>query len=508
MSDSDARLMLAFSGHHLPDDTRARLAVRRPAGVTLFRFLNVADAHQLRALTDEVQALAPPGRPFVIAIDHEGGQLIGLGADATPFAGNMALGAAGDAGLARRVAAAIGRELRAVGVNVDYAPVCDLATNPRNPALGIRCFGDDPGAAATLVAATVRGLHDAGVASGLKHFPGGGEASADPHLGLPLIERDRAGFMARELEPFRAGIAAGADLVMTGHPAVPGLNGDASLPGTLSRAVVHDLLRDELQFSGVTISDALDMGAVAGHEGVNGGRALAAGQDLLLLPADATVRDTIAASVAGRHASDAADARIDGLRAGLHGAEGDPSIVGCAAHRELAEELARRSVTLLRDRDGLLPVRLPPTATLGVVMPRPVDRTPADTSSSVAPGLATAVRRHHGRVMERIVDPAPGDEEIAAVAAWAESCDLLLIGTIDASFEPAQAALVSALLATRRPAITLALRTPWDLSAYPEAGTHACTYSILPPSLEAVAGALWGTGVFPGRLPVGAAVPA
>src|SRR5439155_8757500 len=170
-------MMVAFAGTELPASVAAAIAERPPAGVTLFRGHNVASAAQVRSLTAAIQSAAPKGsQPLLIAADQEGGQLIGLGDDTTPFAGAMALGAAGDVELAERVGRAIGRELRAVGVNVNYSPVCDLATNPANPGLGIRSFGDDPEAVGPLVAATVRGLQGEGVAATAKHFPGKGDA--------------------------------------------------------------------------------------------------------------------------------------------------------------------------------------------------------------------------------------------------------------------------------------------------------------------------------------------
>jgi uncharacterized protein (DUF302 family) len=162
------QLMLGFSGLELPRHVAQRLMDRPAAGVTLFRRHNVASAAQVRTLTSEIQAFAPRGLPFLVAVDQEGGQLLGLGEDSTPFAGNMALGAVGDSGLAERVGRAIGTELRACGANVNYAPVCDLATNMRNPGLGVRSFGDDPDAAARLVGAFVHGLSAAGVAATLK----------------------------------------------------------------------------------------------------------------------------------------------------------------------------------------------------------------------------------------------------------------------------------------------------------------------------------------------------
>jgi beta-N-acetylhexosaminidase len=509
------RLMLAFDGHELPGPMATRLRDRPAAGVTLFRGPNVRDPGQVRALTDAIQSVAPAGQPFLVAVDQEGGQLVGLGAASTPFAGAMALGAVGDVDLAERVGAAMGRELRAAGVNVNYAPVCDLATDPGNPGLGIRSFGDDPEAAGRLVAAFVRGHASAGVATTLKHFPGIGAMRADTHHGLVAVDADASTLRARELAPFRHGIAAGAELIMSSHAAVPAIGGSAELPATSDPAVATGLLRDELGFEGVAMSDALNMRALAqGPAGraIEAIAALRAGLDLLLLTADPAgdeLDDALALAAArglvDPAATEASLARVAALRARLAGApaDGEPSleVVGSAGHRALADELARRSITLVRDA-GLLPLRLEADDEVVVVMPRPADLTPADTSSTVAPGLAAAIRAHHARVTEHLVGWDPTSDEIAAARAAADGADLLVIGTISASLAPGQVALVEALLGIGTPAVTVALRTPWDIDAYPAATTHACTYSILEPSLVALADALFGRAPFPGRLPV------
>jgi beta-N-acetylhexosaminidase len=167
------RLMLAFRGVTVPAWLRARLGAAPAAGFTLFRADNVRSPGRLRALVADLQRAAAPhagGLPILIAVDQEGGQLLALGDGWTPFGGPMAIGAAGDAGLAERVGRAIGRELRAVGVNVDYAPCLDVASNPANPSLGIRSFGDDPAAVGALGPAWLRGLQSAGVAGTMKHF--------------------------------------------------------------------------------------------------------------------------------------------------------------------------------------------------------------------------------------------------------------------------------------------------------------------------------------------------
>lgn len=504
--------MLAFDGTELPETMTSRLSHAPSAGVTLFRYRNVADPAQVRRLTDAIQACSPDGLPFLVATDQEGGQLLGLGASSTPFAGNMALGAAGDPHLAQRVGRAIGLELRAAGVNVNYAPVADLATNPANPSLGVRSFGDDPSAGGELVASFVRGLGQAGVAATLKHFPGKGDAGVDTHHELATVSRSAEEFNAVELAPFRSGIAAGASLVMAGHVAAPALSGDESQPATLARPVLHDLLRDGLGFEGVAISDAFDMDALARGpaRAIDAIAGLRAGLDLILLGGNSDLGlfdDMLTA--AARHGLFDADAmarslaRVSGLRRWLgDGIQPGLDVVGCADHQALARELAERSVTLVRDRDGLLPLRLAAEDRVLVVMPRPTDLTPADTSAAVRPALADAIRRRHGAVEELVVSHGPGGDEISGAVARARDMALLVIGSVSAALEPSQASLVRALLETGVPAVTVALRTPWDLPVYPSASTHICTYSILEPSLEALSAALFGELAFAGRLPV------
>jgi beta-N-acetylhexosaminidase len=504
-------VMLAFDGLELPEPMRRRLTEHPAAGVTLFRHRNVESAEQVRRLTDAIQACAPDGLPFLVAIDQEGGQLLGLGAGSTPFPGNMALGAADDPRLTNRVAMAIGRELLAVGVNVNYAPVADLATNPANPSLGVRSFGDDPERVAEHVRAFVAGLESVGVASTLKHFPGKGDAAVDTHHELATVQRSHAELEARELVPFRAGIGAGASVVMSGHFALPELVGD-DRPATLARAVMADLLRGRLGFAGVSISDSFDMDALSAGDGrlTDAVTGLNAGLDLLLLGGrsdvaafDAALARASAVREIDQPTSSGGLKRVDTLRRRLARTTATPlEVVGSEAHRVLAAEAARLSITQVRDAAGLLPLRLEPDATVVVVMPRPTDRTPADTSSDVAAGLAAAVRRHHPAVVDLVVDHAPDDAAIAAAASAASAADVIIVGTISASLEPRQAALARALLAAGRPTVTVALRTPWDLATYPEAGTHLCTYSVLEPSLAALADVLFGRSTARGRLPV------
>lgn len=514
----DGALLLAFQGERLPLWVRRWLAERPPAGITLFRAANVGSAAQVRALTAAIQAARRPGTPpLLVAADEEGGQLSAFTPLTTPFPGNLALGATADPELARGVGRAIGLELRALGVNVDYAPVCDLATSPANPSLLTRGFGSDPVLAGRLAAAFVAGLQSSGVAATAKHFPGAGEAVVDPHARLPVLDLDAERLAQVELAPFRAAIEAGCRLVMVGHLGLPRIAEDSRRPASLSPLVVGRLLRREVGFRGVAVSDALDMAALAqGPELVVEALAgLRAGLDLLLFGPDRRALEAVAGglrrglergflTVAARRAS---RARVERLRRWV-GSIGEVSpqpgleILRCAEHDALARAVAERSVTLVRNGDGLVPLRLGSDDRLLVVVPRSRDLTPADTSSSLRVGLAAALRRHHASIDEIVVGDPPAPAELAAVRARVADYRLVVIGSAAASFVPEQAALVRAVLATGIPTITVALRTPYDLATYPEATTHLCTYSLQQPSLDALADALFGRLPLQGRLPV------
>ena len=506
------RLLLSFDGFTLTPDAAEAIA-RRAAGVTLYRHFNVDTPAQVRALTDALQGAASrlglP--PLLIAADHETGQLHAMGEGATAFAGAMALGATGDVVLAERVGRAIGTELRAMGVNLVYAPDCDLAMNPRNPVVGIRSFGDDPVAVAAMAAATVNGIQAAGVAATIKHLPGHGEPGGDSHHGLPVVGASADVLRDRELVPFRAAISAGARVAMAGHLAVPALTGRRDLPATLAREIVTDLLRGELGFAGIAVSDALDMGGVLGDDGApDVAGALGAGIDLLLCGPDpgaqTRVESGLDRAIPGLDPASSAEAmrRLEALRSWLDGFEQPPiEVVGSDEHRALASELATRSITLIRDRDGLVPLRLAPDARILVIEPRPRDLTPADTTSSLAAGgLASAMGARHAAMDGVVIGAEVADAEIAAIRDRAAASDLVVLGTVDALGQPTVAALARAAVSSGTPVVGVALRGPWDADAYPEVGTVLATYGIQAPSLDAVAAALLGVTAITGRLPV------
>ncbi|MEU1601932.1 glycoside hydrolase family 3 N-terminal domain-containing protein [Micromonospora matsumotoense] len=302
-------LLAAYPGP-VPPDWAVDLVAEGLAGHTLFG-TNVHDPAQLAASTAALRAARPD---VLVAIDEEGGDVTRLAhATGSPYPGNAALGAVDDTTLTRRIYAAIGVELAAVGVTVDLAPTVDVNTADDNPVIGTRAFGADPARVAAHSAAAVTGLQSVGVAACAKHFPGHGATIADSHHELPTVDADAALLRARDLPPFAAVVDAGVQAVMTAHIRVPALTGDG--PATFSRAVLVDLLRGEYGFTGAVITDALEMkGAAVAAGGVGSAavRALAAGADLLCVGAkvDAALVERVVAEIIGA----LGDGRLDRAR--------------------------------------------------------------------------------------------------------------------------------------------------------------------------------------------------
>ena len=277
-------LLPGFVGTTLPGWLRDRLAAGL-AGVCLFA-PNVTSPAQLRRLTDAVHAANPEA---IVAMDEEGGDVTRLFADVgSPSPGNALLGRIDDSDLTRRTAARIGRQLGEAGVDVDFAPCVDVNSRADNPVIGVRSFGGDAERVARHGTAWIAGLQATGVAATAKHFPGHGDTAQDSHVALPLVDRSREQLRERELVPFVAAAEAGVALMMTSHLMLPQV--DPASPATMSRTLLTDLLRTELGFTGVVVSDALDMAGARAVGGVGAAavRSLAAGCDLLCLGTENT----------------------------------------------------------------------------------------------------------------------------------------------------------------------------------------------------------------------------
>jgi beta-N-acetylhexosaminidase len=361
-------LWLGFPGPSVPQALRRKLD-RGEAGATIVfkRNLQVTaadggsqelcDLDALVALDDELHRAAPDGTPALIAVDQEGGHVQRVKAPATRWPAMRAhdrLAAPGDATMAEQVGRAMGDELRALGFDVDFAPVLDVDTNPANPVIGDRAFGSDPEAVARRALAFARGLDAAGVVACGKHFPGHGDTETDSHLELPRIAHDWDRLDKVELLPFRRAAEAGLPMIMTAHVVFAAL--DPGRPATLSEPVVTGLLRGKLGYRGVIVSDDLDMRAIADHMGadVAAVAAVRAGCDVLLLCKDegnqaaaeaALIREAERDTEFRRKVGEAAH-RIRALKhahAANRARRPAPSrdVVGSAAHHRLADQLAR-----------------------------------------------------------------------------------------------------------------------------------------------------------------------
>lgn len=509
------KLLLAFGGKVPTPEIIEALKKYKPAGLTFFRSLNIDNPAQVRRLTDSLQHLAQDFGlpPLLIATDQEGGQLMAIGGSTTQLPGNMTLGATGSTKLARKAGEVLGLELAAMGINVNYAPSCDVNLNPQNPVIGIRSFGENPDDVARLAGAMIEGIQSQGVAATAKHFPGHGDTAGDSHHGLPSVPHSLERLERVEFPPFRAAIDADVKLMMTAHLALPAIDGLNAPPATLSHRILHGLLRKELDFNGVIITDAMDMGAIRQGKplGEDAIRAVAAGADLLLLTSSPDDQQLVYESLLQAVWLDKLDSetitnsirRIQALKRWLaEYSQPDLSVVGCAAHQAVADEIAERSITLVRDKSSLLPLQLKPNQRIAVILPKPVNLTPADTSSYVTPKLAVSLRRYHPSVDEFTLPYAPESDEIADLLGHLRDYNILILGTLNAYTSSNQAEFVHQALKLDIPSVVISLRLPYDLATFPEADTYVCTYSILEPSMDALAKALFGEVKFDGRLPV------
>jgi beta-N-acetylhexosaminidase len=474
VSELDACMLARFPGTQPPDWLR-RWLDDGLGGVLLFA-PNITGEEQLRALAADLRAHNPG---VLIAADEEGGIVTRLEArTGSSYPGNAALGAAGDTGLTRRVAASIGAMLAGGGVNLDLAPVADIDSNPENPIIGVRSFGADPGLVAAHTAAFVDGIQSHLVAACSKHFPGHGRTHADSHVALPVVGASLQDLRDTDLVPFRAAIGAGVRSVMTAHVVFPEID---TVPATISRRFLGGLLREELGFDGVIITDALGMAAIGDSEANAEGavRALAAGADLLCLPgewaAQWRARDTLASAVR-TGAVPAARVEESAARVRALGAWAQASPASAPQPR-LGAEAARRG--LLADTAKVPLGDLPYVIDAGGRMSSVLD----DDAASLL-----GVLRSRAPAVDGVRLSAP-PRDLDAVIARAGARPLVL-AVCDAQRRPWQAELIRGVLARRPDTLVVGTGTTHD--AVLTDGNYLGTRGAGRASLEAAAGILLG----------------
>jgi beta-N-acetylhexosaminidase len=483
-------LMGGFEGLKPPVELLERVRAGRLGGVVLFG-RNVQDPDQVRRLTDALQNAAAQGGkpPLLIAIDHEGGLVQRLRHGVTALPSQMAVAATEDPDLARRLYGQAARELNALGINLNFAPVLDVNNNPRNPVIGIRSFGTDPEQVAHFGTLAFQAWLEGGVIPCGKHFPGHGDTAEDSHLTLPVVGHDRARLDAVELLPFRRVIAAGIPMLMTAHVRFPAVE-PTGLPATLSPRVLTDLVRRELGFDGVVITDCLEMQAIQGTVGTVRGAvmAVAAGADLCLIshtPAlydqayEALGKAVDAGDIAPARQIEAAR-RVARLKDSLRPAGPFPP-----PDARLAAEAFRRAVRVTGDRS-----RLPLTRPIALITFVGARRSVAEEGGGQSDPLVQRLKAAGLVAIHRELPADPDPSTIISVLNHTDGLPLVVV--LDrAGQHPGQSALLRQ-AATRGPVYAVALSSPFDLTTLPAGAVGLTAADPTPPAQAALAEQLIG----------------
>ncbi|MEH7239464.1 glycoside hydrolase family 3 protein [Bacillus sp. JJ1562] len=485
-------------------------------GVLLFQ-PNTVTATQTTKLVAAYQEAAEK-YGLLISIDQEGGIVTRL-QSGTHFPGNMALGAAGSEELSEKVGKAIGEELYAAGINFNFGPVLDVNNNPDNPVIGVRSFGEDPELVARLGKAYIRGLQATDTAATAKHFPGHGDTAVDSHLGLPEVGHEKERLKQVELYPFQQAMDAGMDAVMTAHVTFPKIDDtkaiskkdgtEIAIPATLSHKVLTGLMREEMGFKGVIVTDAMNMLAIADHFGpVDAAiRAVNAGADIILMPVglDVVANGLYEAVNSGDLSIERIEQSVERiltlkLNRGIVKPEAAPNVDEMAAnaekvwrsaeHLQLEKEAAEKSITLVKN-NGVLPLKADAGDRIVVV-------------GSNATTLGPEVQKHHSNVT--VIDSATLLS--GANLTTAKSAKYIIVGTNTSSVAGRLPSanlmrLVNQMIdETDAEVIGVGLRNPYDIMAYPNVNAYLAQYGTREASYEASANTIFGVNKPTGKLPV------
>ncbi|MFI1165213.1 glycoside hydrolase family 3 protein [Streptomyces sp. NPDC020801] len=498
--------------------TAAELIARyRVGGIIYFTWAhNTRDPHQIADLSNGIQTASltqPRGLPVLVTTDQEHGIVCRVGKPATLFPGAMAIGAGGSRADARTLGRISGAELRAIGINQDYSPDADVNVNPANPVIGVRSFGADPDAVAALVAAEVRGYQGSRVAATAKHFPGHGDTAVDSHYGFPVITHSRELWEKLDAVPFRAAIRAGIDSIMTAHIQFPALD-DSGDPATLSRPILTGILRGELGYDGVVVTDSLGMEGVRTKYGDDRVPVLAlkAGVDQLLNPPSLDVAWN--AVLTAVREGELTEARLDEsilrilrlkARLGLFdepyvSTAGVDRTVGTPQHLAAADRIAERTTTLLVNEGRLLPLSRRTHRKLLVVGADPAS--PSGTTGPPTGVLAAALTELGFTATALSTGITPSAAAVDKAVAAAADADAVVVGTYNVTAGSSQKTLVERLTATGKPVVAVAIRNPYDVAQLPT--VHGClaSYSWTDVELRAAARVIAGRVRPRGRLPV------
>ncbi|MEC0371948.1 glycoside hydrolase family 3 protein [Paenibacillus chibensis] len=505
----------------VPDDQIRTLIQQYHLGGVIYFRRNIDELELVAGLSKSLQDLAAANGslPLWIAIDQEGGMVARIDhKKMSRIPGNMALGATDNPKYSYEVSVISAQEMTQLGINMNFAPCVDVNNNPLNPVIGVRSFGEQADKVAEHGAAVIRSFQENGISAAAKHFPGHGDTSVDSHMGLATVEHDVERLQQVELKPFIRAIQERVDVIMTAHVIFPAIEPEP-IPATLSRSVLTGLLREDLSYQGIIVTDCLEMHAIAKFFGVGEGavQAIEAGADIVLV--SHTLSDQIEAIEAVKQAVlsgrihektiDTAVERILALKqqriADVPESEAAPVFLERHEKPEvdrLLQEVARKSITLVKDQ-GQLP--LDTQSSVLVVWPEVRSETQVDEPWTEVVTLGDALAAYIGQVKEIRISAEPDEQEIELVLREAASCSQVVVATYTAgsALPEGQRELVEGLQQQKLGKLIVAsTRNPYDLNDIPGVPAYLCCYENTPYFMEALAAILAGHSKAEGQLPV------
>ena len=502
---------VGFSGAEITSGISEMIRDYHVGGIIYFR-RNIKSLRQVSKLSNELQAISIKqrvGLPLMISTDQEGGivhRLIG----GTHFPGNMVLGATKNTELAERMGQAIAKELKTLGINMDFAPVLDVNCNSLNPVIGVRSFGEDPFWVAKLGVAFIKGVQAEGVIACGKHFPGHGDTVADSHLTLPVVKHDRNHLEKVEFYPFIQAIQAGVDSIMTAHVCFPSIEPKEDIPATLSYNVLTNLLRKELGYTGIIITDCMEMKAIADGFGTSEGAIMSikAGSDIVLVSHTldkqiAAIEAVVKAVKEGRITEERINQsvlrilKLKGKRIGLKNPPiSDYRKIDKKMDEELAYQIAKKGVTLVKDESNLIPIDMFNSKKILVIdfSQKRVSPVEDDIENN---NLLVAFLKEEGLEVEHYTF-FEGEDTMPSL----KGIDRIIVCSFNAIHNPYQVKIIRKIQNLNIPFIVLALCNPYDLQVFPEVSTFLTTYDYSPFNLQVASEIIVGKYKAQGILPV------
>lgn len=514
-------LVVGFNGITVPEEVRELIHNYHVGAIILFG-RNIGTPKEVLALTTDLQREAKKAgylQPLFICVDQENGVVRRLGEGTTIFPGAMTLGATDRSNHAYNVGVASGKELKALGINWNLAPVLDVNNNPDNPVIGVRSFGESVDLVSRLGKASMQGMQEAGIATTLKHFPGHGDTSVDSHLDLPVIPHELERLEEVELRPFKECIEVGADTIMTAHIYFPSIETEHGIPATISHSVITGLLREKLGFQGVVTTDCMEMNAILHGIGTEKGAvsALKAGVDYIMIShtferqvgAIHEVINAIENSELQEKEIDRALQRINALKEKYISwddiyLEEEPVVaefVGSKQHELVAYNAYKDSVTIVKN-EGVFP--LPINGGLKILVVHPDNGTTMQVEDKryATLSLGEAIKEYEPTADIHQFSSSLDEKEVESIVEKARDYDTVIVGTLTITEGSNQISLLNRLVEVKESVIVIAMRSPYDFGYVSDVPAYLNTYEFTYPALKVAAGAVFGQEQVIGKLPV------